>query len=161
PDDAFMFYALAAGRINTGDLRFRHILEDIETLNRRALNGELDITALSLHAYAFVLPRYALLPSRASMVDGYRPIVVAETPLKAGALPRHTIAVPGELTTAFLALKLVEPRVRTQVIPFDRILGAVERGDVDAGLLIHEGQLTYGARGLKKVIDLGEWWREE
>jgi 1,4-dihydroxy-6-naphthoate synthase len=161
PDDAFMFYALAAGRINTGELRFRHILEDIETLNRRALNGELDITALSLHAYAFVLSHYALLPSGASMGDGYGPIVVSKAPMTVADLGKRTIAVPGELTTAFLVLKLVEPNLRTQVIPFDRIVAAVERGEVDAGLLIHEGQLTYGTHGLKKVIDLGEWWRDE
>src|SRR5262245_61713610 len=136
PDDAFMFYALAAGRINTGDLRFRHILEDIETLNRRALGGELDITALSLHAHAFVLGRDALLPSGASLGDGYGPTVISKEPLPVAHLAERTIAVPGELTTAFLALKLAVPRFRHVVVPFDRILTAVEQGRAEAGLLI-------------------------
>ncbi|MFO0984783.1 MAG: MqnA/MqnD/SBP family protein [Planctomycetota bacterium] len=161
PDDAFMFYALAAGRINTGALRFRHILQDIETLNRRALKGELDITALSLHAYAFVLDRYALLPSGASMGDGYGPIVIARTTMSVADLAHRRIAVPGELTTAFLALKLLQPHIEHEVLPFDRIIEAVEAGRNEAGLLIHEGQITYAARGLQKVVDLGEWWRAE
>lgn len=161
PDDAFMFYALAADRIDTGGLRFRHIIEDIETLNRRAMNSELDVTAISIHAYAYVLDRYALLASGASMGDNYGPLVIAREEMNLDRLRRAKIAVPGEMTTAYLALKLAAGEVETMVIPFDKIMDAVERGEADAGLLIHEGQLTYAARGFAKVIDLGEWWKVE
>jgi 1,4-dihydroxy-6-naphthoate synthase len=161
PDDAFMFYALATDKIETEGLSFRHIIEDIETLNRRAINAELDVTAISIHAYAYVLDQYALLTSGASMGDNYGPLVIARDPVSVEDLRRLTIAVPGEMTTAYLALRLRLGDVETKVIPFDKIMDAVESGEADAGLLIHEGQLTYAARGFAKVIDLGEWWKSE
>src|SRR5262245_42137870 len=161
PDDAFMFYALAADKIETDGLNFRHIIQDIETLNRRAMNAELDVTAVSIHAYAYVLDKYALLTSGASMGDNYGPMVISREPMKIEDLRQATIAVPGLMTTAYLALRLCLGDVETVVVPFDQIMDSVERGDVDAGLLIHEGQLTYVARGLNKVIDLGEWWMSE
>ncbi|HEU4388739.1 MAG TPA: MqnA/MqnD/SBP family protein [Blastocatellia bacterium] len=161
PDDAFMFYGLAAEQLDTGGLRFRHIIEDIETLNRRALNAELDVTAISIHAYAYVLNNYALLSSGASVGDNYGPIVIARNPLSLDDLKRARIAIPGTMTTANLALRLCAGDVNTVVVPFDRIMDSVEQGDVDAGLLIHEGQLTYSARGFTKVLDLGEWWKAE
>src|SRR6266849_5355393 len=161
PDDAFMFYALAADKIDTDGLTFSHVIQDIETLNRRAMNAELDVTAVSIHAYAYVLDQYALLTSGASMGDNYGPLVVSRTPMSVGDLDRTTIAVPGLMTTAYLALRLCVGDVETVVVPFDKIMDSVERGDVDAGLLIHEGQLTYAARGLHKVVDLGEWWMSE
>jgi 1,4-dihydroxy-6-naphthoate synthase len=161
PDDAFMFYALAADKIPTGGLSFRHVIEDIETLNRRAMNAELDITAISIHAYAHVLDQYALLTSGASMGDNYGPLVISREPMSLADLGRARVAVPGEMTTAYMALRLCVGDVKTTVIPFDKIMDAVERGETDAGLLIHEGQLTYAARGFNKVIDLGEWWKSE
>jgi 1,4-dihydroxy-6-naphthoate synthase len=161
PDDAFMFYALAADKIETGGLDFRHVIEDIETLNRRAMKAELDVTAISIHAYAHVLDHYALLASGASMGDNYGPLVVAREPLSVDDLRRAVIAVPGEMTTAYLTLRLCLGEVETVVVPFDEIMDAVGRGEVRAGLLIHEGQLTYSARGFNKVIDLGEWWMNE
>ena len=161
PDDAFMFYALATDKIETEGLSFRHIIEDIETLNRRAMNAELDVTAISIHAYAYVLDQYALMTSGASMGDNYGPLVIAREPMSTDDVRRTTIAVPGEMTTAYLTLRLCLGDVETVVIPFDQIMDAVERGDVAAGLLIHEGQLTYSARGFNKVIDLGEWWMNE
>ncbi|MEW6206862.1 MAG: MqnA/MqnD/SBP family protein [Acidobacteriota bacterium] len=161
PDDAFMFYALAADKIETEGLTFRHIIEDIETLNRRAMESELDVTAISIHAYAYVLDQYALLTSGASMGDNYGPIVVARKPMTIDELRRATIGVPGKMTTAYLTLRLCLGDPNVKVIPFDQIMDAVERGEVDAGLLIHEGQLTYLSRGLEKIIDLGEWWKSE
>lgn len=161
PDDAFMFYALAADKIDTDGLTFRHIIEDIETLNRRATNAELDVTAVSIHAYAYVLDQYALLTSGASMGDNYGPLVIAREPMPPGRLKTATIAIPGEMTTAYLALRLYMGDAKTVVIPFDQIMDAVEQGRVEAGLLIHEGQLTYAARGFHKVVDLGEWWKSE
>ncbi|HSB10388.1 MAG TPA: MqnA/MqnD/SBP family protein [Blastocatellia bacterium] len=161
PDDAFMFYALAADRIDTDGLTFRHVIQDIETLNRRAMNAELDVTAVSIHAYAYVLDQYALLTSGASMGDNYGPLVIAREPMSIDELRLATIAVPGLMTTAYLTLRLCVGDVKTIVVPFDQIMDSVERGDVDAGLLIHEGQLTYSARGFSKVIDLGEWWKAE
>ncbi len=161
PDDAFMFYALAADKIETEGLTFRHIIEDIETLNRRAMESELDVTAISIHAYAYVLDQYALLTSGASMGDNYGPMVVAKKPMSLDELRSATIAVPGKMTTAFLTLRLCIGDPVVKVIPFDQIMDAVEREEVDAGLLIHEGQLTYSARGLEKIIDLGEWWKSE
>ncbi|HYP27518.1 MAG TPA: MqnA/MqnD/SBP family protein [Blastocatellia bacterium] len=161
PDDAFMFYALASDKMDTEGLDFRHVIEDIETLNRRAMNAELDVTAISIHAYAYVLDQYALLTSGASMGDNYGPLVIAREPMSVEQLSGVTIAIPGEMTTAYLALRLRLGDPKTVVIPFDRIMDAVERGDVEAGLLIHEGQLTYRARGFHKVVDLGEWWKEE
>ncbi|HTR20829.1 MAG TPA: MqnA/MqnD/SBP family protein [Gemmatimonadales bacterium] len=162
-DDAFMFWAMAKGLIPTGDRRYVHELADIESLNRRALAGELEVTAVSLHAYAHLADRYALLAHGASIGDRYGPRVVARTPPPApadlhGALARMTVAVPGELTTAFLTLKLYQPGCRHVIVPFDQIEDVVLAGGADAGLLIHEGQLTFGDRGLHLWLDLGEWW---
>src|SRR5437868_2854354 len=162
PDDAFMFYALAHNKLDTADLEFRHVLQDIETLNRRAMRGELEVSAVSIHAYAHLLDRYALLPSGCSMGDRYGPMVVSRTHRAVGDLRGATIAVPGTLTTAFLALKLLLGDGFTPVVmPFDHILGAVERGETAAGLIIHEGQLTYRNQGLDLVVDLGVWWQEK
>jgi 1,4-dihydroxy-6-naphthoate synthase len=160
-DDAFMFYALAEGLIDTGDLTYQHELQDIETLNRRALKGELEVTAVSIHAYAYLADRYALLPSGSSMGDGYGPRLVARTPASLQAATGRRIAVPGLLTTAYLALKLAVPDFEAVVVPFDEIEDAVWNGTADFGLLIHEGQLTYGDTGLSLVADLGEWWLGE
>ncbi len=162
PDDAFMFYALAHDKLDTGDLQFRHVLQDIETLNRRALKGELEVTAISIHAYASLLDKYALLPSGCSMGDRYGPMVVARKPLTIEQLKSARIAVPGTLTTAFLTLRLLLPDGFTyEVLPFDHILGAVAEGRFDAGLIIHEGQLTFQNQGLHLVVDLGVWWQEK
>jgi 1,4-dihydroxy-6-naphthoate synthase len=162
PDDAFMFYALAHDKLDTGDLQFRHELQDIETLNRRALRGELEVTAVSIHAYASLLDKYALLPSGCSMGDRYGPMVVARKPTKIEELPGVRLAVPGTMTTAFLALRLLLPKGFVyEVIPFDQILPAVEAGRFDAGLIIHEGQLTFQNQGLHLVVDLGVWWQEK
>ena len=162
PDDAFMFYSLAHGKIDTGDLEFRHELQDIETLNRRALKGELEVTAISIHAYAHLLDKYALLPSGCSMGDRYGPMVVAKKPMRIEDLKQVRIAVPGTMTTAFLTLRLLLPGgFEHAVMPFDQILGAVAAGKVDAGLIIHEGQLTFQNQGLSLVIDLGVWWQEK
>ncbi len=161
PDDAFMFYALAHHKLDTGDLEFRHELQDIETLNRRALRGELEVTAVSIHAYAQLLDRYALLPSGCSMGDRYGPMVVARRPLAVADLRGARIAVPGTLTTAFLTLRLLLPEgFAYEVVPFDQILDAVAGGRFDAGLIIHEGQLTFQNQGLHLVVDLGLWWQE-
>ena len=161
PDDAFMFYALAHDKIDTGDLTFRHQLQDIETLNRRALKGELEVSAVSLHAYAFLQDKYVLLPSGCSMGDHYGPMVFARKPLTLEQLQATTIAVPGTLTTAFLALRLLLPEgFEYGVIPFDEIIGAVSAGRFDAGLIIHEGQLTFQNKGLHLIVDLGVWWQE-
>jgi len=160
PDDAFMFYALADGRIDTGGLRFEHVLQDIETLNRRAMREELDITAVSLHAYAYLQDRYLLLPHGASMGDGYGPMLVAREPLDPRNLGTALVAVPGTMTTAFLGLRLAVGSFRFTVVPFDRILDAVAEGKADAGLIIHEGQLTYGNQGLVEILNLGTWWAE-
>jgi 1,4-dihydroxy-6-naphthoate synthase len=161
PDDAFMFYALAHDKLDTGELRFRHELQDIETLNRRALRGELDVTAISIHAYAQLLDKYALLPSGCSMGNRYGPMVVARQPMSIADLKKARIAVPGTMTTAFLTLSLVLPDgFAHEVIPFDKILAAVAGGDFDAGLIIHEGQLTFQNQGLHLVVDLGVWWQE-
>ncbi len=161
PDDAFMFYALAHHKLDTGDLEFRHELQDIETLNRRALRGELEVTAVSIHAYAQLLDRYALLPSGCSMGDRYGPLVVARRALSIDELRSARIAVPGTLTTAFLTLRLLLPGgFAYEVLPFDQILDAVAGGRFDAGLIIHEGQLTFQNQGLHRVVDLGVWWQE-
>jgi 1,4-dihydroxy-6-naphthoate synthase len=167
PDDAFMFHALANDKIPTGNLRFVHELQDIETLNRRALHGELEVTAVSIHAYAFLLDKYALLPTGSSMGDKYGPIVVARRRLAAKDLPGLKIAVPGTLTTAYLALELfmeslhARQRWAYEVVPFDQIIPAVARGQYDAGLIIHEGQLTFRNQGLNLVTDLGVWWQDK
>ena len=167
PDDAFMFHALANDKIPTGDLRFAHELQDIETLNRRALKGELEVTAVSLHAYSFLQDKYALLPTGCSMGDRYGPMVVARRPLSTSDLPRVKLAVPGTLTTAFLALQLLARRLpggpavlNYEIVPFDQIIPAVAEGKYDAGLIIHEGQLTFRNQGLHLVVDLGVWWQE-
>jgi 1,4-dihydroxy-6-naphthoate synthase len=161
PDDAFMFYALAEELIATDGFRFEHILRDIETLNDWAREGRLEVTALSVHAYAFLSDRYRLLPHGASMGERYGPMVVARQDIDPADLPNRRIAIPGLLTSAFLELQLAVGPIQDPVItPFDRILDVVEAGEVDAGLVIHEGQLTYGSQGLRSVLDLGEWWHE-
>lgn len=162
PDDAFMFYALTHEKIDTGPYQFRHQLEDIETLNRRALEGELELSAVSIHAYARLAGRYALLPNGCSMGDGYGPMLVARTPLTRSELPNRRIAVPGTMTTAFLVLRLYCPGEFDYVVmPFDRILDAVAAGEADAGLIIHEGQLTYRDQQLVLHADMGQWWQGE
>jgi 5,8-dihydroxy-2-naphthoate synthase len=160
-DDAFMFYALATRKIDTGDLNYVHTLSDIETLNRKAMKGEYEVSAISFHAYAYMADKYALLSCGASMGKNYGPIVVSSKPFRPKSLVDMTVAIPGTLTTAFLALRLLEPKIQYKVVPFDQILGEVQKGKCDAGLLIHEGQLTYGDLGLHKVIDLGVWWQKE
>ena len=160
-DDAFMFYALATGKIDTGGLEFVHELQDIETLNRRALAGELEVTAVSIHAYAYLADKYLLLPHGASMGEGYGPRLVAREPLAREQLKGRTVAVPGVMTSAYLALRLFQPDVQTTVVPFDEIMEHVLAGKSDVGLLIHEGQLTYQEHGLHLIADLGEWWGRE
>ncbi len=160
-DDAFMFYGLARGGVPTGDLDVSHVLVDIETLNRQAQEGRHEVTALSFHAYPYVADRYALMPCGGSLGDGYGPLLVARDPLDPRRVASTTVAVPGTLTSAYLALQLFAPGVATRVVPFDRILDEVREGRADLGLVIHEGQLTYGGQGLHKVLDLGAWWKEE
>ena len=157
-DDAFMFYGLAAGKVDTEGVEYVHQLQDIETLNQRALRGELEVTAVSIHAYSYIADRYALLPHGASMGDRYGPKLVSRTPMKKSDIRGLRIAVPGPLTSAYLALRLYEPDFEPVFTPFDQIDPSVLRGDVDAGLLIHEGQLTYASQGLHLVADMGEWW---
>lgn len=159
PDDAFMYYGLASGKVPTGDYQVEQVLRDIESLNRLALEGSIEVTAVSIHAFAYLADRYLLLPCGASMGDGYGPIVVTRGPASPEDLKSLTIAVPGRLTTAALALRLALGEVRTKVLPFDRILDAVSGGEAEAGLLIHEGQLTYSQSGVHKVLDLGAWWK--
>lgn len=159
PDDAFMFYALAQDLIPTGRFRFEHVLQDIETLNRWALEGRLEVTALSVHAYAHLADRYRLLPHGASMGERYGPMVVAREAIDPATLPSLKVAVPGTWTSAFLELQLAVGRIADPyIVPFDTILDEVESGRADAGLVIHEGQLTYQTQGLVKILDLGEWW---
>jgi 1,4-dihydroxy-6-naphthoate synthase len=160
-DDAFMFYALATRKIRTPGLKFQHTLCDIETLNRRALEGEYDVTAISFHAYPYVQEKYALLSSGGSVGEGYGPMVVSTRPLRKEEIPDHIIAVPGTMTTAYLALKLFAPEVQTAVVPFDQIIPQVLAGKYIAGLIIHEGQLTFSRDGLQKIVDLGQWWLEK
>ena len=163
-DDAFMFWAMATGKINTEGRRYVHELSDIESLNRRALAGELEVTAVSLHAYAYLTDRYALLAHGASIGDRYGPRIVSKKAAPANpraALASQVVAVPGELTTAFLALRLYQPATRHVVVPFDQIEDFVALGKADAGLLIHEGQLTFADRGLHLWADMGEWWHQE
>ncbi len=158
-DDAFMFYGLASGKVPSGDLELVHVLSDIETLNRAAFDGKYEISAVSFHAYAHFTDKYILLPHGASMGDNYGPMVVARNDGPT-SLEGVTVAIPGTLTTAFLALRLYKPDVKYVVMPFDEILEAVRDGKIEAGLLIHEGQLTYAQEGLQKVLDLGVWWAE-
>ena len=161
PDDAFMFWALAAGEVDPRGFEFEHVLRDIQTLNEWAFEGRLEVTAISLHSYPFVQGRYVLLPHGASMGAGYGPIIVAREPLSDDDLRRVEIAVPGRMTTAFLGLRLRLGEFAWREVPFDEIMDEVVSGRADAGLLIHEGQLTYAAAGLEKVVDLGEWWLAE
>jgi len=170
PDDAFMFYAIAKNKIDLRGYRFEHRLEDIQTLNERATRGELHISAISIHTYAYVADKYALLPCGASMGDGYGPILVRKTPSTKSQIPsedvrdrlRHrVIAVPGKMTSAYLALQLYIGEFKYVLVPFDRIFDAVKRGDANAGLIIHEGQLTYAKSGFEKIVDLGEWWKKK
>jgi 1,4-dihydroxy-6-naphthoate synthase len=171
PDDAFMFYAMAENKIDLRGYRFEHRLEDIQTLNERALRGELHISAISIHAFAYVSERYALLPCGASMGDGYGPMVIAATTQGLGTdasdeeirswLRSRTIAIPGRMTSAYLALQLYLGEFDHIVVPFDKIFETVKTGTAAAGLIIHEGQLTYSRSGFTKVLDLGEWWKRE
>lgn len=158
PDDAFMFYALTHGKLDTAGLTFKEVIQDIESLNHRAVEGELDVTAISVHAYGYVMDKYALLTSGGSFGDRVGPIVVARKPMEVGELADDRIAVPGTMTSAYLLLKLLLMNFKFEVVPFDKIMDAVKNGEVDAGLLIHEGQITYKQAGLHKVTDLGEWW---
>lgn len=160
-DDAFMFYGLATNKLETEGLKFEHTLKDIQSLNEDARNGVFDVTAISFHAYAYVSDKYALLPHGASIGDQYGPIVVSKEPRDVSEIPQMKIAIPGELTSAFLALRIYNQDFDYEVVPFDEIIEAVQQGRVDAGLLIHEGQLYYKQEGLDKVLDLGEWWFEE
>jgi 1,4-dihydroxy-6-naphthoate synthase len=159
-DDAFMFYGLATNKLDTGSLHFTHVLKDIQTLNEDAFKGTYDVTAVSFHAYAYLTDKYLLLPHGASIGDNYGPILVSRTPIAASDISKLKIAVPGTLTSAFLALRVFNSDFEYEVIPFDQIIVAVQDGRCDAGLLIHEGQLFYESIGLHKVLDLGEWWHE-
>ena len=160
-DDAFMFYGLATNKLETEGLKFEHTLKDIQSLNEDAKNSVFDVTAISFHAYAYISDKYAMLPHGASIGDKYGPILVAKEHYKADDIPNLKIAVPGELTSAFLALRLYNQKFEYTVVPFDKIIDAVQKGKADAGLLIHEGQLFYKQLGLNKVLDLGEWWFEK
>jgi 1,4-dihydroxy-6-naphthoate synthase len=160
-DDAFMFYALVNGKIKSDGLKFVNVLSDIETLNRKAFEGVYDVTAISFHAYAYVSDKYILLPSGSSMGLGYGPILVSKKEFEPRDLKNFLVGVPGTLTSAFLILKIFEPEVKYKVIQFDKIIEAVINDEVDTGLLIHEGQLTYSNSGLKKIIDFGNWWQRE
>ena len=160
-DDAFMFYGLATNKLETEGLKFEHTLKDIQSLNEDAKNGVFDVSAISFHAYAYVADKYALLPHGASIGDKYGPIVVSKEPRSADEIGQMKIAIPGELTSAFLALRIYNKDFQYEVVEFDKIIDAVLEGRVDAGLLIHEGQLFYKQMGLDKVLDLGEWWHEK
>jgi 1,4-dihydroxy-6-naphthoate synthase len=160
-DDAFMFYALATNKLETGNLSFTHVLKDIQTLNEEAFQGTYDVTAISFHAYAYVSDKYVLLPHGASIGDNYGPVLVSRQSLAATDIANLKIAVPGTLTSAFLALRLVNADFEYEVVPFDKIIDAVQSGRCDAGLLIHEGQLFYKTVGLTKILDLGEWWHDK
>jgi 1,4-dihydroxy-6-naphthoate synthase len=160
-DDAFMFYALATGKVSSETLEFRHHLKDIETLNREAQQGVWDITAISFHAYPYIADRYVLMPCGGSLGDGYGPMVVSRQALAPADLAGKRIAVPGMLTTAYLVMKIFQPDFQPVVVPFDKILDAVQEAKVDAGLLIHEGQLMFRHLGLHLAVDLGRWWKEQ
>ena len=160
-DDAFMFYGLATNKIRVPGLKFTHVLCDIETLNKKALDeAYYDVTAISFHAYPYLQDRYALMPSGGSVGEGYGPMIVSPKAYSIEEVKKLKIAVPGELTTAYLALKLFAPAVETEVVPFDQIIPQVLEGKYEAGLIIHEGQLTYSKQGLNKIVDLGKWWRD-
>jgi 1,4-dihydroxy-6-naphthoate synthase len=160
-DDAFMFYGLATKKVRSSRVTFRHVLEDIESLNRKAVEGVYQLTAISYHAYPYVADKYVLMASGSSIGDGYGPTLVAARPLDADDLAGKRIAVPGTLTTAFLACKLFQPNFEAVVTPFDKILAAVRERSVEAGLIIHEGQLTYEREGFHRVLDLGKWWKAQ
>ena len=160
-DDAFMFYGLATNKLDTGNLSFTHVLKDIQTLNEEAFRGTYDVSAISFHAYAYIADKYVLLPHGASIGDNYGPVLVSRDLTRAEDISRLKIAVPGILTSAFLALRIFTPDFQYEVVPFDKIIEAVQSGRCDAGLLIHEGQLFYESMGLHKILDLGEWWHEK
>jgi 1,4-dihydroxy-6-naphthoate synthase len=159
-DDAFMFYGLATNKVRVPGLRFSHVLCDIETLNQKALTGEYDVTAISFHAYPYIQEHYALLPSGGSVGEGYGPMIVAQRAYSVSDIKRKRIAVPGTMTTAYLVLKLFAPGIETEVVPFDQIIPQVLEGKQEAGLIIHEGQLTYDRSGLHRIVDLGKWWQK-
>lgn len=161
PDDAFLFYAMTKGKIPLGDIEVEHRLMGIEELNHLALEGQLEMTAISLHAYAYCAEKYLMLTAGASVGEGYGPVVVARRPMRPEDLKGVTVAVPGKMTTAALLLRLAAGPVKTRIVPFDKIPDAVKNGEVEAGVLIHEGQITYPEQGLHKVMDLGEWWLKE
>jgi 5,8-dihydroxy-2-naphthoate synthase len=160
-DDAFMFYGLATNKLDTGNLSFTHVLKDIQTLNEEAFRGTYDVSAISFHAYAYIADKYLLLPHGASIGDNYGPVLVSRELTEAREISKLKIAVPGTLTSAFLALRIFSPDFQYEVVPFDKIIEAVQSGRCDAGLLIHEGQLFYESIGLHKILDLGEWWHEK
>ena len=159
-DDAFMFYGLATNKVRTPGLRFTHTLCDIETLNQKAREEVYDVTAISFHAYPYIQDKYALLPSGGSVGEGYGPMVVSPRPFTQDEIKKKLIAVPGKLTTAYLALQLFAPGIETEVVPFDQIIPQVLEGKYEAGLIIHEGQLTYDKSGLHRIVDLGKWWQK-
>jgi len=160
-DDAFMFYGMATNKIRVPGVKFTHALCDIETLNRKALEGFYDITAISFHAYPYIQDAYTLMPSGGSVGEGYGPMIVASRNIAPEEIGRYRIAVPGTMTTAYLVLKLFAPEIATEVVPFDEIIPRVLEGKYEAGLIIHEGQLTFNKSGLHKVLDMGKWWREQ
>ena len=160
-DDAFMFYGMATNKVRVPGVKFTHTLSDIETLNRKALEGFYDITAISFHAYPYIQDNYALMPSGGSVGEGYGPMIVASRNLSVDEIRRQRVAVPGTMTTAYLVLKLFAPEIATEVVPFDEIIPRVLEGKYEAGLIIHEGQLTFNKSGLHKVLDMGKWWREQ
>lgn len=159
-DDAFMFYGLATNKVRVPGLKFSHTLCDIETLNRKAMEGVYDVTAISFHAYPYLQDKYALMPCGGSVGDGYGPMIVSTRALSISEVKRIKVAIPGTLTTAYLALRLFAPGIETEVVPFDQIIPQILAGKYEAGLIIHEGQLTYSKSGLHRVIDLGKWWRD-
>jgi 1,4-dihydroxy-6-naphthoate synthase len=160
-DDAFMFYGMATNKIRVPGVKFTHTLCDIETLNRKALDGFYDITAISFHAYPYIQDKYALMPSGGSVGEGYGPMIVASRNIPLDEIARYRIAVPGTMTTAYLVLKLFAPEIATEVVPFDEIIPRVLEGKYEAGLIIHEGQLTFNKSGLHKIVDMGKWWRDQ
>jgi 1,4-dihydroxy-6-naphthoate synthase len=159
-DDAFMFYGLATNKVRVPGLRFTHTLTDIETLNQKARQGVYDITAISFHAYPYIQDKYALMPCGGSVGEGYGPMIVASRPFTESEVQKRKIAIPGKLTTAYLALELFAPGIETEVVPFDQIIPQVLEGKYEAGLIIHEGQLTYDRSGLHRIVDLGKWWQK-
>ena len=160
-DDAFMFYGLATRKVRSSRVVFRHVLSDIETLNRKAMEGVYDLSAISYHAYPYVADKYVLMASGSSVGDGYGPMIVATHPMEPEEIKGRKIAIPGTLTTAYLALKIFEPDFEAVVVPFDKILETVQNGAADAGLIIHEAQLTYNKCGFHRVIDMGKWWKDK